>query len=156
MNIFGFRPFKGKFNLGNSDDIPENQDGTLIGSIKQINNKLIDNTYVLSIKNVHSSIQSGGKIHVKEHNGVFQITSKVGSNPIVCAASLPNNTVLFEIDDPDNVLPNNTNEYFGFNTINTSSGAINNSLMYHEHKIYSTNAVPATNGASLAFGFTMF
>ena len=24
MNIFGFRPFKGKFNLGNSDDIPEN------------------------------------------------------------------------------------------------------------------------------------
>ena len=40
MNIFGFRPFKGKFNLGNSDDIPENQDGTLIGSIKQINNDL--------------------------------------------------------------------------------------------------------------------
>ena len=40
MNIFGFRPFKGKFNLGNSDDIPTNQDGTLIGSIKQINNDL--------------------------------------------------------------------------------------------------------------------
>lgn len=40
MNIFGFRPFKGKFNLGNSDDIPENQDGTLIGSIKQINTAL--------------------------------------------------------------------------------------------------------------------
>ena len=44
MNIFGFRPFKGKFNLGNSDDIPENQDGTLIGSIKQINASLIGNT----------------------------------------------------------------------------------------------------------------
>ena len=42
MNIFGFRPFKGKFNLGNSDDIPENQDGTLIGSIKQINTALSD------------------------------------------------------------------------------------------------------------------
>lgn len=40
MNIFGFRPFKGKFNLGNSDDIPENQDGTLIGSIKQIKSDL--------------------------------------------------------------------------------------------------------------------
>lgn len=40
MNIFGFRPFKGKFNLGNSDDIPENQDGTLIGSIKQIKSAL--------------------------------------------------------------------------------------------------------------------
>ena len=42
MNIFGFRPFKGKFNLGNSDDIPENQDGTLIGSIKQIKSALDD------------------------------------------------------------------------------------------------------------------
>ena len=42
MNIFGFRPFKGKFNLGNSDDIPENQDGTLIGSIKQIKSALAD------------------------------------------------------------------------------------------------------------------
>ena len=42
MNIFGFRPFKGKFNLGNSDDIPENQDGTLIGSIKQIKSDLTD------------------------------------------------------------------------------------------------------------------
>ena len=40
MNIFGFRPFKGKFNLGDADDIPTNQDGTLIGSIKQINNDL--------------------------------------------------------------------------------------------------------------------
>lgn len=40
MNIFGFRPFKGRFNLGNADDIPNNQDGTLIGSIKQINNDL--------------------------------------------------------------------------------------------------------------------
>lgn len=40
MNIFGFRPFKGKFNLGDSDDIPENQDGTLIGSVKQINSDL--------------------------------------------------------------------------------------------------------------------
>ena len=44
MNIFGFRPFKGKFNLGNSDDIPENQDGTLIGSIKQINTALTANS----------------------------------------------------------------------------------------------------------------
>lgn len=44
MNIFGFRPFKGKFNLGNSDDIPENQDGTLIGSIKQIKSALSDKT----------------------------------------------------------------------------------------------------------------
>lgn len=40
MNIFGFRPFKGKFNLGNSDDIPTNNDGTLIGAIKQINTHL--------------------------------------------------------------------------------------------------------------------
>lgn len=35
MNIFGFRPFKGKFNLGNSDDIPTNPDGTLIGALKR-------------------------------------------------------------------------------------------------------------------------
>ena len=49
MNIFGFRPFKGKFNLGNSDDIPENQDGTLIGSIKQINTALSDLTESVSI-----------------------------------------------------------------------------------------------------------
>ena len=41
MNIFGFRPFKGRFNLGNSDDIPTNNDGTLIGAIKQINTHLI-------------------------------------------------------------------------------------------------------------------
>lgn len=40
MNIFGFRPFKGKFNLGDADDIPTNEDGTLIGSVKQINNDL--------------------------------------------------------------------------------------------------------------------
>ena len=40
MNIFGFRPFKGKFSLGNSDDIPTNNDGTLIGAIKQINTQL--------------------------------------------------------------------------------------------------------------------
>ena len=40
MNIFGFRPFKGRFNLGNSDDIPTNEDGTLIGAIKQINTHL--------------------------------------------------------------------------------------------------------------------
>ena len=43
MNIFGFRPFKGKFNLGNSDDIPTNDDGTLIGAIKQINTHLTAN-----------------------------------------------------------------------------------------------------------------
>ena len=42
MNIFGFRPFKGRFNLGNSDDIPTNEDGTLIGAIKQINTHLSD------------------------------------------------------------------------------------------------------------------
>ena len=48
MNIFGFRPFKGKFNLGNSDDIPENQDGTLIGSIKQINTALTDKCSITS------------------------------------------------------------------------------------------------------------
>lgn len=35
MNIFGFRPFKGRFNLGNSDDIPTNPDGTLIGAVKR-------------------------------------------------------------------------------------------------------------------------
>ena len=46
MNIFGFRPFKGKFNLGDSDDIPENQDGTLIGSVKQINTALVKPTKV--------------------------------------------------------------------------------------------------------------
>lgn len=40
MNIFGFRPFKGKFNLGNADDIPENNDGTLIGSVKEIKSAL--------------------------------------------------------------------------------------------------------------------
>ena len=40
MNIFGFRPFKGRFNLGNSDDIPTNQDGTLIGAVKRINSDL--------------------------------------------------------------------------------------------------------------------
>lgn len=125
-------------------------------NISTLMSKLTDNTYVLSIKNVHSSIQSGGKIHVKKHNGVFQITSKLGYNPIVCAGSLPANTVLFEIDDPNNILPNNVNEYFGFNTMNASTGASNNSLMYHEHKIYATNAVSASNGASLAFGFTMF
>ena len=42
MNIFAFRPFKGKFNLGNSDDIPENQDGTLIGSVKEIKSALTE------------------------------------------------------------------------------------------------------------------
>lgn len=41
MNIFGFRPFKGRFNLGNSDDIPTNTDGTLIGAVKEINNDLV-------------------------------------------------------------------------------------------------------------------
>lgn len=132
------------------------QNKVITGEINQIKSKLTDNTYVLSIKNVHSSIQSGGKIHVKKHNEVFQITSKIGYNPIVCAGSLPANTMLFEIDDPNNILPNNVNEYFGFNTMNTSTGASNNSLMYHEHKIYATNAVSASNGASLAFGFTMF
>lgn len=35
MNIFGFRPFKGRFNLGDSDDIPTNDDGTLIGALKR-------------------------------------------------------------------------------------------------------------------------
>ena len=40
MNIFGFRPFKGRFNLGNSDDIPTNTDGTLIGAVKKINSNL--------------------------------------------------------------------------------------------------------------------
>ena len=40
MNIFGFRPFKGRFNLGNSEDIPTNTDGTLIGAVKKINNNL--------------------------------------------------------------------------------------------------------------------
>lgn len=44
MNIFGFRPFKGRFNLGNSDDIPTNDDGTLIGAIKQINTHLTANS----------------------------------------------------------------------------------------------------------------
>lgn len=44
MNIFGFRPFKGRFNLGNSDDIPTNTDGTLIGAVKQINSDLSGKT----------------------------------------------------------------------------------------------------------------
>lgn len=48
MNIFGFRPFKGKFNLGDADDIPTNQDGTLIGSIKQIKSDLVEDLPVES------------------------------------------------------------------------------------------------------------
>ena len=43
MNIFGFRPFKGRFNLGNSDDIPTNTDGTLIGAVKEIKSDLTAN-----------------------------------------------------------------------------------------------------------------
>ena len=64
MNIFGFRPFKGKFNLGNSDDIPENQDGTLIGSIKQINTALTDKADLSAItanNNVYQASYSSGK-----------------------------------------------------------------------------------------------
>ena len=56
MNIFGFRPFKGKFNLGNSDDIPENQDGTLIGSIKQIKSALGEKEDVLPTTATKSNI----------------------------------------------------------------------------------------------------
>ena len=36
MNIFAFRQYKGKFNLGNSDDIPPNSAGTLIGAMNEI------------------------------------------------------------------------------------------------------------------------
>ena len=42
MNIFAFRPFKGKFNLGDSADIPENEDGTLIGAVKEVKSALSD------------------------------------------------------------------------------------------------------------------
>ena len=43
MNIFGFRPFKGRFNLGDSDDIPTNDDATLIGAVKKIFSTLTAN-----------------------------------------------------------------------------------------------------------------
>ena len=42
MNIFAFRPFKGKFNLGDSADIPENEDGTLIGAVKEVKSALTE------------------------------------------------------------------------------------------------------------------
>ena len=71
MTIFGFRPFKGRFNLGNSDDIPTNNDGTLIGAIKQINTHLTANNnafigdyqsgkYGFLIDNVFYPIGGGG------------------------------------------------------------------------------------------------
>ena len=59
MNIFGFRPFKGKFNLGNSDDIPTNNDGTLIGAIKQINTHLPDE---LSIAGTKLSLKANDEV----------------------------------------------------------------------------------------------
>ena len=59
MNIFAFRPFKGKFNLGNSDDIPENQDGTLIGSIKEIKSALTDFSFRVSGGKAQYSVDGG-------------------------------------------------------------------------------------------------
>lgn len=53
MNIFGFRPFKGRFNLGNSDDIPTNTYGTLIGAVKQVD----ENLSVFSFRNNNGTAQ---------------------------------------------------------------------------------------------------
>ena len=80
MNIFGFRPFKGKFNLGNSDDIPENQDGTLIGSIKQINASL---TNIVKFKYA--------EIDVPVLNSVWSVVD-VGSNKKIIAVSFVGET----------------------------------------------------------------
>lgn len=71
MNIFAFRPFKGKFNLGNSDDIPENQDGTLIGSVKEIKSALTD------IKNVITGSSAGTYTNLL--NGTY-----TQANPFIC------------------------------------------------------------------------
>lgn len=63
MNIFGFRPFKGRFNLGNSDDIPTNTDGTLIGAVKQINTtKMSGNVEVIATNDTPATdIGTSGK-----------------------------------------------------------------------------------------------
>ena len=81
MNIFGFRPFKGKFNLGNSDDIPENQDGTLIGSIKQIKSDLTDleiytiGTFVdiSSYTSTYYTTPCDGYAYVSAESGLAQV-----------------------------------------------------------------------------------
>lgn len=67
MNIFGFRPFKGRFNLGNSDDIPTNTDGTLIGAVKQINADLTANN-----KKYQADYQNG-KYGFTINNEFYQI-----------------------------------------------------------------------------------
>ena len=104
MNIFGFRPFKGKFNLGNSDDIPENQDGTLIGSIKQINASLptIANTFYV-IKSVSTSetvldtftVSSGKCMIISAYIGYYScqptelLVKDTTNNKTVCYAMTP-------------------------------------------------------------------
>lgn len=67
MNIFAFRPFKGKFNLGDSADIPENEDGTLIGAVKEVKASLTANS-----KSFTASYQ-GGKYGFMVGNEFFQI-----------------------------------------------------------------------------------
>ena len=62
MNIFAFRPFKGKFNLGDSADIPENEDGTLIGAVKEVKSALTERGKMTRL----ASIGSVGNITVSD------------------------------------------------------------------------------------------
>lgn len=75
MNIFGFRPFKGKFNLGDSDDIPTNEDGTLIGSVKQIKSDLSAIPIIKSVKrNTTIAADGTGSIDVNKDWKVISVT----------------------------------------------------------------------------------
>ena len=74
MNIFAFRPFKGKFNLGDSADIPENEDGTLIGAVKEVKASLTDFSFRDNNGVAEYSMDGGttwNKIGGGKQNGYF-------------------------------------------------------------------------------------
>lgn len=98
MNIFGFRPFKGKFSLGNSDDIPTNDDGTLIGAIKQINTHLTASNdapfrfdYDPDTDNYGYIVDEGGAdtFHPFSSGGVKKIGSVTTANTQIDVSSNP-------------------------------------------------------------------
>lgn len=86
MNIFAFRPFKGKFNLGDSADIPENEDGTLIGAVKEVKASLTDKNvtyyngklYVLNADGTRGDEISMGM----QKNYVFKVKTDSNSNGV--------------------------------------------------------------------------
>lgn len=82
MNIFGFRPFKGRFNLGNSDDIPTNTDGTLIGAVKKITSNLTANNkdFVFAYQNGQYGYKAGSTGTFNPFSGAISIIDHGGFN----------------------------------------------------------------------------